>query len=34
MDKLEKELLENINKMNIGPSGFGGKTTALCVHIN
>ncbi|ASJ21252.1 fumarate hydratase [Brachyspira hampsonii] len=34
LDKLEKELLENINKMNIGPSGFGGKTTALCVHIN
>lgn len=31
---LEKELLENINKMNIGPSGFGGKTTALAVHIN
>lgn len=34
LDKLEKELLENINKINIGPSGFGGKTTALCVHIN
>ncbi|EKV57931.1 fumarate hydratase [Brachyspira hampsonii] len=32
--QLEKELLENINKMNIGPSGFGGKTTALCVNIN
>lgn len=31
---LEKELLENINKMDIGPSGFGGKTTALAVHIN
>ncbi len=30
---LEKELLEKINKMGIGPQGFGGKTTALGVNI-
>lgn len=30
---LETELLENINKLGIGPQGFGGKTTALCVNI-
>lgn len=31
--KLEMELLEEINKLNIGPMGVGGKTTALAVHI-
>ena len=30
---LEKELLEKINAIGIGPQGFGGKTTALAVHI-
>ncbi|WP_422445133.1 fumarate hydratase [Thermoanaerobacterium sp. DL9XJH110] len=30
---LEKELLEEINKLGIGPQGFGGTTTALAVHI-
>ena len=30
---LEKELLEEINALGIGPQGFGGKTTALCVNI-
>lgn len=30
---LEKELLEEINKMNIGPAGLGGVTTALGVNI-
>ncbi|HEY4544362.1 MAG TPA: fumarate hydratase [Tissierellaceae bacterium] len=30
---LEKELLEEINKLGIGPQGFGGKTTALKVQI-
>ena len=30
---LEKELLEKINALGIGPQGFGGKTTALAVHI-
>lgn len=31
--KLEKRLLEEINKLDIGPQGFGGKTTALAVNI-
>ena len=31
--ELEAELLEKINKLGIGPQGFGGKTTALCVNI-
>ncbi|MFN3407102.1 MAG: fumarate hydratase [Caldimicrobium sp.] len=31
--RLEQELLECINKLGIGPLGFGGKTTALFVHI-
>ena len=30
---LEDELLEEINKLGIGPQGFGGKTTALAVNI-
>ena len=30
---LEKELLEEINKLGIGPQGFGGTTTALAVNI-
>lgn len=30
---LEQELLEKINHTGIGPQGFGGKTTALAVHI-
>ncbi|MFH1429418.1 MAG: fumarate hydratase [Candidatus Margulisiibacteriota bacterium] len=30
---LEKDLLEKINALNIGPSGFGGNPTALAVHI-
>lgn len=30
---LENELLEAINKLGIGPAGFGGTTTALGVHI-
>jgi len=30
---LEKELLEEINSLGIGPQGFGGKTTALAVNI-
>lgn len=32
--KMEKELLEEINKTGIGPGGLGGTTTALTVHIN
>lgn len=31
--EIEKELLERINKLGIGPQGFGGKVTALAVHI-
>ena len=30
---LEEELLEKINKLGIGPQGFGGKVTALAVHV-
>lgn len=32
-EELEKELLENINKLGIGPQGFGGRTTALGINI-
>jgi fumarate hydratase subunit alpha len=31
--KLEESLLKEINKLNIGPMGLGGKTTALAVKI-
>ena len=30
---LEKELLEEVNKIGIGPQGFGGKTTALALNV-
>ena len=30
---LELEMLQKINELGIGPQGFGGKTTALCVNI-
>jgi fumarate hydratase subunit alpha len=30
---LEAELLERINRIGIGPQGFGGLTTALAVHV-
>ena len=32
--QLEAELLEDINKLGVGPMGFGGSTTALAVKIN
>ena len=32
-DALEKELLEMVNHLSIGPQGFGGRTTALSVRI-
>lgn len=32
--KLEKELLDEINRLGVGPMGFGGTTTALAVKIN
>ena len=31
--RVENELLEEINNLGIGPMGFGGRTTALGVHI-
>lgn len=31
--RLEQELLDAINRTGIGPQGFGGRTTALAVHI-
>ena len=30
---LEVEMLQKVNELGIGPQGFGGKTTALCVNI-
>jgi len=30
---MEKEILEKVNKLGIGPQGYGGRTTALAVHI-
>lgn len=33
VSQVEKELLTAINKLGIGPQGFGGRTTALAVHI-
>ncbi len=32
--QLEQELLEAINRLGIGPQGFGGRITSLAVHIN
>ncbi len=33
MAELEKELLEKINGLGIGPMGYGGRTTALAVNV-
>ncbi len=33
ISSMEEELLKEINQLGIGPQGFGGKTTALAVHI-
>lgn len=30
---MERDMLKKINSLNIGPQGFGGNTTALCVNI-
>ena len=30
---LEKEILEEINNLGVGPQGLGGRVTALAVHI-
>ena len=32
-EQIEKELLESINNLGIGPAGLGGRVTALAVHI-
>lgn len=32
MADLEREILERVNGLGIGPQGFGGRTTALAVH--
>ena len=33
MAELEKELLNEVNSLGIGPAGFGGRTTALAVNV-
>jgi len=33
LDKLESEILTEINHLGIGPQGLGGRTTSLAVHI-
>ena len=33
LEKLESEILAEINKLGIGPQGLGGRTTSLAVHI-
>lgn len=33
LNGIEHDLLKDLNMLNIGPVGFGGKTTALAVHI-
>ena len=33
VSELEAEILERVNRIGIGPQGFGGLTTALAVHI-
>ena len=33
LNKLEKEILNEVNSLGVGPMGFGGKTTALAVKI-
>ncbi len=34
LDSLEGEILDEINRLGIGPQGLGGRTTSLAVHIN
>ncbi|MCX8116762.1 MAG: fumarate hydratase [Desulfobacterota bacterium] len=33
LNRLESELLEEVNKLGIGPQGLGGRTTSLAVHV-
>lgn len=34
LEKLEKEILDEVNRIGVGPMGFGGTTTAIGVKIN
>jgi fumarate hydratase subunit alpha len=34
LDRLEKQWLEEINRLGIGPQGLGGRITSLAVHVN
>jgi fumarate hydratase subunit alpha len=34
LQELEARLLEKVNMLGIGPQGFGGRTTALAVHVD
>ena len=31
--ELEKEILQKVNNLGIGPMGYGGRVTALAVHV-
>jgi len=31
--ELEREILRRVNNLGIGPMGYGGRTTALAVHV-
>ena len=31
--ELERDILERVNRLGIGPQGLGGRTTALAVHV-
>ncbi len=33
LSKLEEEILEEVNRLGIGPQGYGGRITSLAVHI-
>jgi len=33
LDQLESEILDEINRLGIGPQGLGGRTTSLAVHV-
>ena len=33
LQKLENRIFKKVNSLRLGPGGFGGKTTALAVHI-
>jgi fumarate hydratase subunit alpha len=33
LDRLESDILTDINRLGIGPQGLGGRTTSLAVHI-